>query len=193
MNARDHILKAVRAAQAAKEYSHLPEVYFEAPAALVDFLATLEMIGARVLRGIALDEAKAWLLANVPASAAMASTVPDLPGHVDLRAISDPHQLDGIHTAILRARFGVCENGAVWMDETELGPHRVLPFIAEHLFIVLNAADLVANMHQAYERLGKIGNGFGLFLAGPSKTADIEQCLVIGAHGARGATVFVLG
>lgn len=153
----------------------------------------LELISARCVRGSSLSEARSWLQAHVPAGACSASTVPDLPGHVDLRTVSDPHQLDGIHTAVLRARFGVCENGAVWMDETELGPHRVLPFIAEHLFIVLNAADLVANMHQAYGQIGRIGTGFGLFLAGPSKTADIEQCLVIGAHGARGATVFVLG
>lgn len=193
MNARDHILKAVRAAQAAMAPRPLPEVKFEASASLADFIATLEMIGAKVIQGASLQEAQAWLQAHVPAGASIASTVPDLPGHVDLRAVSDPHQLDGIHTAVLWARFGVCENGAVWMDESELGPHRVLPFIAEHLFIVLNAADLVANMHQAYGQIGRIGTGFGLFLAGPSKTADIEQCLVIGAHGARGATVFVLG
>jgi len=112
---------------------------------------------------------------------ACASTIPDLPGDFDLNTVGEPHQLDGIHTATLRARFGVCENGAVWMDECELGPHRVLPFIAEHLFIVLNAVDLVANMHEAYARIGRIGKGFGLFLAGPSKTADIEQCLVVGA------------
>ncbi|MFZ4593375.1 MAG: hypothetical protein ACOYOF_03905 [Verrucomicrobiaceae bacterium] len=62
--------------------------------------------------------------------------------------------------------------------------------IAEHLFIVLTVGDLVANMHEVYLRIGKIGTGFGLFLAGPSKTADIEQCLVIGA---RGATVFIVG
>ena len=192
MNSRDTILKAVRAAQGATASCELPEVWFEASASRADFVSTLEMIGARVLHGTTLDEAKAWLLANVPAGAATASTHLHLPGTIDLHAISDPHQLEGIHTAILRARFGVCENGAVWMDEAELGPHRVLPFIAEHLFIVLNAADLVANMHEAYARVGQIGTGFGLFLAGPSKTADIEQCLVIGAHGARGATVFLL-
>ena len=55
---------------------------------------------------------------------------------------------------------------------------------------MLTVGDLVANMHEVYLRIGKIGTGFGLFLAGPSKTADIEQCLVIGA---RGATVFIVG
>jgi L-lactate dehydrogenase complex protein LldG len=44
-------------------------------------------------------------------------------------------------------------------------------------------------MHAAYEELGKVKSSFGLFLSGPSKTADIEQSLVIGAHGARSLTV----
>jgi len=159
---------------------------------LAEFIATLDLIGAQVIRGRSFSEAAAWLSENVPAQASTASRVVELPGTVDLSAIHDPHLLDGIHTAILPARFGVCENGAVWLDETELGPHRVLPFIAEHLFLVLKARELVSTMHQAYQRIGSIETGFGLFLAGPSKTADIEQCLVIGAHGARGATVFIL-
>jgi len=161
-------------------------------ASLPEFIATLDLIGARVIRGHTMTEAATWLRENIPATASIASNIPELPGTLDLHIIADPHALDGIHTAILPARFGVCENGAVWLDETELGPNRVLPMIAEHLFIVIHAGDLVANMHQAYQRIGSMDTGFGLFLAGPSKTADIEQCLVIGAHGARGATVFIL-
>jgi len=193
MSSRSTILNAVREAQGATATGPLPESSFEATVSLTDFIATLDLIGARVMRGTTLNEAQTWLQANVPAGEPIASVIPGLPGTIDLHALSDPHQLDGIHTAIFHARFGVCENGAVWMDEAELGPHRVLPMIAEHLFIVLNVGDLVANMHEAYLRIGKIGTGFGLFLAGPSKTADIEQCLVIGAHGARGATVFIVG
>lgn len=161
-------------------------------AGLPDFIATLELIGARTVRGHNLTEAATWLRENVPSDAEIASHIEELPGTVDLSKVTDPHTLDGVHTAVFRARFGVCENGAVWLDETELGPHRVLPFIAEHLFIVMRAGDLVPTLHQAYEHIATLGTGFGLFLAGPSKTADIEQCLVIGAHGARGATVFII-
>jgi L-lactate dehydrogenase complex protein LldG len=48
-------------------------------------------------------------------------------------------------------------------------------------------------MHQAYERLQGREYNFGVFIAGPSKTADIEQSLVLGAHGARTMTVFLVG
>ncbi|HEX4149284.1 MAG TPA: LUD domain-containing protein, partial [Pirellulales bacterium] len=70
--------------------------------------------------------------------------------------------------------------------------HRALYFIVQHLTIVLPADQLVDNMHQAYARLSFPGVGFGMFLSGPSKTADIEQSLVIGAHGPRSMNVFLV-
>lgn len=195
MSSRKAILEAVRSAQPAA--LSMPDlatlgVGGRMEGSLAHLIAMLDFIGARVVRAPRLEDAAVWLRENVPVNAVIASTVPQLPGTVELAAIQDPHELDGVHTAVFPARFGVCENGAVWIEETDLG-HRVLPMIAEHLFIVLRADQIVADMHDAYARVGKMGSGFGLFLAGPSKTADIEQCLVIGAHGARGATVFIWG
>lgn len=100
----------------------------------------------------------------------------------------DPHALDGLEVAILQGQFGVAENGAIWLTDENLG-HRALPFITEHLVIVLEKNSLVSNMHEAYTRIGNQASGFGLFIAGPSKTADIEQSLVIGAHGAKSLRV----
>jgi L-lactate dehydrogenase complex protein LldG len=190
---RSTILEAIRRAQPALK--PLPEpstlgVGGRMENSTAQFVATLDFIGARVIRGRRLEEAALWLRENLPAEARVASTVSGVPGNVDLRAVTDPHQLEGLNTAVFAARLGVCENGAVWVEEADLG-HRVLPMIAEQLLIVVRAADLVADMHEAYRLIGRSGTGFGLFLAGPSKTADIEQCLVIGAHGARGATVFI--
>ena len=192
---RDRILQAVRAAQ--PEALPLPDLTplqtLPKTPALADFTATLDFIGARWRRAADLAEVATALAAERPAGAAWASTVPGLAGSVDLAAVADPHDLGDLHAAVLPGRFGVCENGAVWLDETALGPHRVLPFIAQHLVLVLPARELVADLHQAYARLGAPDTGFGLFLAGPSKTADIEQCLVVGAHGARSCTVWLLG
>ena len=56
----------------------------------------------------------------------------------------------------------------------------------------LDKKDIVATMHHAYKKIDIEREGFGIFIAGPSKTADIEQSLVIGAHGARTATIYVV-
>jgi len=93
---------------------------------------------------------------------------------------------------MLPGELAVAENGAVWVDGRYLH-HRVVFVIPEHLVLVVDARDVVHDMHEAYERLALRGKGFGLFLAGPSKTADIEQSLVIGAHGARSCTVAIVG
>ncbi len=60
-----------------------------------------------------------------------------LNGHSSLKNIADPHELAGIELAVLQGRFGVAENGAVWLTEADMGGHRVLPFITQHLAIFL--------------------------------------------------------
>jgi L-lactate dehydrogenase complex protein LldG len=113
-------------------------------------------------------------------------------GNADISIISDPHDLAPVDVAILRGQLGVAENGSIWLDESDFGGHRVLPFITQHLIVVLSKTKLVSNMHEAYAQLDITKTGFGLFLAGPSKTADIEQSLVIGAHGARSLVVLLV-
>ncbi|MEZ4993594.1 MAG: LUD domain-containing protein, partial [Saprospiraceae bacterium] len=105
-------------------------------------------------------------------------------GNVDLDQLEKLTDLHGLDLAILPAQLGVAENAAVWLTEAEMG-QRVVPFIAEHLVLVLDRKDVVSDMHQAYKRIEIDEPGFGLFIAGPSKTADIEQSLVIGAQGPR--------
>ena len=102
------------------------------------------------------------------------------------------HHLQDVELAVIKGHFGVAENGAIWITEELMG-HRALPFIAQHLAVVVNTADIVPTMHEAYPRIADAQYGFGTFISGPSKTADIEQSLVLGAHGARSMTVFLLG
>jgi L-lactate dehydrogenase complex protein LldG len=103
----------------------------------------------------------------------------------------DPHDLESLEVAILDGQFGVAENGAIWLEDAQLGL-RALPFATEHLVIVLDRNLLENTMHQGYEKIAAAHSGFGLFLAGPSKTADIEQSLVIGAQGARSLRVVLI-
>lgn len=113
--------------------------------------------------------------------------------NVDLGTVDDPHALEGIGIAIIPGEFGVAENGAVWVAGSTLGPQRAVYVICEHIVLVVPAGQLVSNMHQAYGRLKIERPGFGLFISGPSKTADIEQALVIGAHGPRSCTLYMVG
>ncbi len=87
--------------------------------------------------------------------------------------------------------LGVAENGAVWVTESQMG-HRAAPFLAEHLVLVVPVDGLVVDLEEAYRRIRIDEEGFGVWIAGPSKTADIEQSLVIGAHGPRSVLVLVL-
>ena len=93
-------------------------------------------------------------------------------------------ELGKTEVVILEGQFGVAENGAIWVDEANI-PNRLLPFVTRHLVIVLNRMKIVNNMHDAYKKVDMAGISFGAFISGPSKTADIEQSLVYGAHGAK--------
>lgn len=109
---------------------------------------------------------------------------------VDLAEVDDPHGLATVDFAIVPAALGVAENGAVWIAG-RVARHRAIFFLVEHLTVVLAAGRIVHHMHQAYQQPEVAERAFGLFLCGPSKTADIEQSLVIGAHGARSLTVLL--
>jgi L-lactate dehydrogenase complex protein LldG len=103
----------------------------------------------------------------------------------------DPHSFEDVELAVIRAHFSVAENGAVWLTENVMG-HRIVPYICQHLAVIVHESDIVPTLHEAYERIGAGDYGFGGFIAGPSKTADIEQALVLGAHGPLSMTVFIL-
>ena len=103
----------------------------------------------------------------------------------------DPHLLNDVDMAIVPGLWGVAENGSVWLTEEQLHV-RVLPFICQHLAIILRREQILPTMHEAYEKIGAPQSGFGVFIAGPSKTADIEQSLVLGAHGAKSLAVFII-
>ncbi|QDT88392.1 LutC/YkgG family protein [Gimesia algae] len=111
--------------------------------------------------------------------------------NVSIPEITDPHDFENIDFAILPGKFGVAENGAVWISNAG-GPARTLYFLSQHVALLVPASEIVNNMHQAYQKLEFAENGFGTFMSGPSKTADIEQSLVIGAHGARSLIVFLV-
>ena len=103
--------------------------------------------------------------------------------------------LNGTDVGVVRGMFGVAENACVWIPQQM--KEKAVCFISENLVILLDKKQIVNNMHEAYARLSAESKsfedyGYGTFISGPSKTADIAQVLVMGAQAARSATVLLL-
>ena len=95
--------------------------------------------------------------------------------------LDNPKELNGTDVSVVKGEYGVVENAAVWLPKQVR--HKGLYFISNALVILLDKTQLVNNMHEAYARNEKADYDYGVFMSGPSKTADIEQALVFGAHG----------
>jgi len=119
------------------------------------------------------------------------SSSPAFESFTNCKLPQHPADFADLDLAIIEGQFASAENAAIWLDESNLDL-RAIPFITAHLVIVIKKENIVGNMHEAYERIGDTNSGFGVFIAGPSKTADIEQSLVIGAHGAMSLRVVIL-
>ena len=112
-------------------------------------------------------------------------------GNFDANSQDDVHTLKDIDLAVVKGNFAVAENGAIWMKDQN-NRHRALYFIAQNIVIVIEEKEILNNMHEAYQKLNFDNSGYGAFISGPSKTADIEQSLVIGAHGPKsGYVIFI--
>jgi L-lactate dehydrogenase complex protein LldG len=120
-------------------------------------------------------------------------------GNIEMASIDDPHNLADVDLAILPGELAVAENAAVWVNNDRVS-QRVAYFLSQHVALVVPRERIVDNMHEAYQWLRQQGGElgpfhqprWGTFMSGPSKTADIEQALVIGAHGARSLNVFFI-
>ncbi|HVS95431.1 MAG TPA: LUD domain-containing protein [Puia sp.] len=160
------------------------------------FISALEAIGGAVYIVPGFGEIADILRERYPDARRIVSGLPGPAGVAEHpEAIGDPHTLADVDLAVLPAHFGVAENGACWITEQQMLA-RALPFIAQHLALVFPRSSIVPDMHAAYDRIAALDAaapyGFSTFIAGPSRTADIEQSLVLGAHGPASLTVFLV-
>lgn len=191
MNSKDIILNSLRSVCA--DPFPKPDISFLESSAVKyedkfsQFCIAVKAAGGDVveLDGCPLDEMMKKLY---PDAVRIASAVKGCTGFNPDEAHT-PGELDGTDVAVVTGEFGVAENGALWISQ--VFKHRAVLFISDALVIVMDRENIVNNMHEAYLRLGEVPSGYGIFISGPSKTADIEQALVLGAHGARSLTILV--
>jgi len=196
MNRRQQVLKALRATQvpdvALPALDHQWTTYADPPAQFAQVLEAVGGFAIDVAGDASLTAALEQLEAFQQASRVW-SLVPAIESKGgDWQQLSDPHDFESLDCCLIPGEFAVAENGAVWLTQKSI-PHRVALFITQHLILVVPRREIVNNMHEAYQRISLEEAPFGIFISGPSKTADIEQSLVIGAHGARSMTVLLVG
>ena len=194
MNSKDLILEKIKQNQPSS-ISELPTLTFlglDIFDILEKYKTTLRSIGGDFVEVKNYNAIIDFVKQNYDVEKYMITTIPELAEIAKMDWFNDdPHRLENVELTLVKAHFGVAENSALWVTDAVLG-QRVSTFIPQYLAIVVDKKDIVATMHQAYDRIGNQEYGFGTFIAGPSKTADIEQSLVLGAHGARGLTVFIM-
>ena len=155
------------------------------------FMVQASMAGSYAQLNHKINETHGYIQSHFPKAKNILSCHDEIEGNFNINQVKVAKDLEPVDVTIIPSSLGVAENGAVWIDE-EMSKFRILPFITQHLIVILSHLNIVENMHKAYEQLDIAKTGFGVWIAGPSKTADIEQTLVVGAQGARSMSILIL-
>lgn len=155
------------------------------------FIEISKTVGGKVIEVKASDDLNAVIRKAYPDAKVFASNVKGIQADLNPDTVANAADLNGTDVGIIQGEMGVAENGCIWVPQTM--KERAIYFISEELVILLDKKNIVNNMHEAYKRVEMNNYGYGVFISGPSKTADIEQALVMGAQAARGVTVILIG
>jgi L-lactate dehydrogenase complex protein LldG len=163
------------------------------PDPLVQFITMTESVGGHVIEVKEGQNVNDIIKGLFPDAKEIASNLPEITiATRDPDNVGRARDLNGTDVGIIRGKFGVAENACVWVPQTM--KEKAVCFISENLIILLPKSQIVNNMHEAYKRIefDKTYDGYGTFISGPSKTADIAQVLVMGAQAARSATILLM-
>lgn len=195
MSNKDDILKRYRANVREKydmpDLSDIKATTYPNPQ--VQFVKMTEMVGGQVIEVDSGRDINVLIKELFPDAKEIASNLPEITiASRNPDTVGRARDLNGTDVGIIRGMFGVAENACIWIPQTM--KEKAVCFISENLIILLPKSQIVNNMHEAYKRIefDNEYDGYGTFISGPSKTADIAQVLVMGAQAARSATVLLL-
>jgi L-lactate dehydrogenase complex protein LldG len=159
---------------------------------VAQFMQMTETVGGKAIEVKKTDDINLIIRNLYPEAKVFASNLPFISiAEKNPDTVATAEDLNGTDVGIVQGTVGVAENGCVWIPQTM--KEKAVCFISEYLVIIVDRQNIVNNMHEAYARIDMdAAYNFGTFISGPSKTADIEQALVMGAQAARGVTVLVL-
>jgi L-lactate dehydrogenase complex protein LldG len=203
MSSKEDILKKYRANVQQKfdmpDLSDIRAITYPDP--LLQFMNMVKSVGGNAIEVEEGSDINQLVKKLYPDAKEIASNLPEITiATRNPDEVGRARDLNGTDVGIIRGMFGVAENGCVWIPQQM--KEKAVCFISENLIILLPKTQIVNNMHEAYRRLStrdpKSGMdlfdeyGYGTFISGPSKTADIAQVLVMGAQAARSATILLL-
>ena len=195
MSSKEEILKKYRAT--VKQQFDMPDLSdikaTTYPNPLEQFIKMTESVGGHVIEVKEEQDVNQLVKDLYPDAKEIASNLPEITiATRNPDTVGRARDLNGTDVGVIRGQFGVAENACVWIPQTM--KEKAVCFISENLVILLPKSQIVNNMHEAYKRIefDKTYDGYGTFISGPSKTADIAQVLVMGAQAARSATILLL-
>ena len=190
MSSRDDILASIRAnlPRVDRPLPSVPLFDDEPPPLLSAFKDNLHRMGGVFLDPPSSGDVLAPVRAKIADAKIVCSTVPEIAGNRDIAGVGTPRDLADVDFAIVRASFAVAETGSVLLCDAELQVNAVA-YLAQHLIVLLDPADIVVNLHHAYRRPEFRERHYACFHTGPSATADIEGVLIHGAQGVRSLSV----
>ena len=193
MASKEDILKKYRANVRQKfdmpDLSDIKAVIYPEP--LEQFVKMSEMVGGKVREMTTGEDINVVIRELFPDAKEIASNLPEVTiATRNPDTVGSAQELNGTDVGIIRGVFGVAENGCIWVPQQM--KEKAVCFISENLIILLPKSQIVNNMHEAYKRIEFNDYGYGTFISGPSKTADIAQVLVMGAQAARSVTILLM-
>jgi L-lactate dehydrogenase complex protein LldG len=191
MSSRDDILARVRKNQPPPQpLPPVPTFDTATGSALETFKAALAGMGGKLADAPADGNLDALIRKLFPDAKVICSATPEVKGNRPIDKIRRPQELDDVDVGVVRAVYGVAETGSVWVSEAEFKVN-TLGFLAQHLVVLLDPGRIVGNLHHAYRERAQFDARYGVFMTGPSATADIEGVLIHGAQGIRTLTVIL--
>ena len=117
---------------------------------LEKYMAIFKTIGGTVYLVDTIAAVKELMNKNFDVSKRIVTTLPELSDVAEvISAAVDPHSYEDVELAVIKAAFGVAENGALWITEDLMG-QRIIPYICQHLAVIERDHAIGHPVHQRH-------------------------------------------